>query len=135
VVAAGNQPESEGQQIEAHAIAEMLVVLGVPRTAMRLEPASRNTFENAANAKTILDRLGVHRILLVTSAEHMPRAVKTFAKVWAGAPLELVPASTDVTVVESGHFSLTSCLPAVGALLNVTKSLKEYAGTLALAIM
>jgi len=111
--------------------------MGVPEAAVRRETGSRNTVENAANVRPLLDRLGAHRVLLVTSAEHMPRAVKTFSKVWARANdrLELVPVPTDVAALPGGHISLSSCLPAAGALLNVTKSLKEYAGAAALAIM
>jgi uncharacterized SAM-binding protein YcdF (DUF218 family) len=137
VIAAGGQPEFEGQQIEADAIAEMLAVLGVPDSAMRRETASRNTRENAANSRVILDRLGARRVLLVTSAEHMPRAVRTFQEVWAakgGAP-ELVPAPTDVIAPEGGHISLFSWFPAVGALERVTKALKEFAGIAVMTMM
>ncbi len=37
VVAAGGKPVVGGNQVEADAIGEMLLVLGVPRTAIRLE--------------------------------------------------------------------------------------------------
>src|SRR5439155_9010624 len=47
VAAAGNRPEHASEQTEADAIAQMLVQLGVPRSAILLEGASRTTRENA----------------------------------------------------------------------------------------
>ena len=103
VIAGGNQPGHEHEQAEGDAIAQVLVVLGVPPAAIRRETASRNTRENAENALPLLSRLGSRRLLLVTSAQHMPRAVKTFAKAWAGSPIQVIPASTDVQVTESSQ--------------------------------
>jgi uncharacterized SAM-binding protein YcdF (DUF218 family) len=134
VVAAGGTPESAAQQSESQAIAEMLVELGVPRTAIRLETESLNTRENAANIKPILIQLAARRVLLVTSGQHMPRAVKTFEKVWANSGLTLVPAPTDVTAPRNQN-PVFSWIPSPNALLGVTKALKEYAGMIVLAII
>lgn len=134
IVAAGNQPGSDEIQVEADAIAEMLVVLGVPRSAIRLEGASRNTRENAANVQHIVQRLRARRVLLVTSALHMPRAVKTFTKVWQSTNVILIPAVADVWSVDSGG-STWAWLPDAGSLTNVTAALKEYAGGLAIDMM
>lgn len=135
VVAAGNQPGQESRQVEAGAIAEMLTTLGVPGSALRLENASRNTRENAANILPVLQSLGARRVLLVTSAQHMPRAVRTFAKVWGpNAGIVLIPMSTDVTAVDNEEAEFV-WLPSLSALLSVSKSLKEFAGMMALTIM
>jgi uncharacterized SAM-binding protein YcdF (DUF218 family) len=134
VVAAGGKPESANEQVESAAIAEMLVVLGVPPQAIRLDAQSRNTRENASNSRQILDELGAHRVLLVTSAQHMPRAMKTFAKVWANSDNLLIPAPTDVEVTDK-RFSLLSWIPSPSALIAVTKALKEYAGAAVLGII
>ncbi|MCB1774481.1 MAG: YdcF family protein [Gammaproteobacteria bacterium] len=40
-----------------------------------LESASRDTWENARYSKQLLDRRGIRRVLLVTHAFHMPRAL------------------------------------------------------------
>lgn len=134
VVAAGGQSESPNEQVEAEAIAEMLMALGVPRPAIRLDLQSRNTRENAANARDILVRLGVRRILLVTSAQHMSRAVKTFLQVWANSDIQIVPAPTDTEVTQSSN-SLLLWIPSPNALVSVTKALKEYAGMAVLAMI
>lgn len=135
IVAAGNQPGLEGEQVEAEAVAEMLQVLGVPKQAIRLETGSRNTRENALHARPIIERLGVHRVLLVTSGMHMPRAMTIFTKAWADSNIELVPAPTDIAIAQRHPLSVEDCFPNAGALLTVTRALKEFAGTLAYAIM
>lgn len=135
VVAAGNRPSAAHRQIEADAIAEFLMQLGVPASAIKLERASRTTRENAANVKPVLQALGVHRVLLVTSAMHMPRALKTFERMWGPTNIELVPAVTDVRVIPRGEADLRMWLPSLEALLSVTKSLKEFAGLAVVAII
>lgn len=135
VVAGGNQPDSEGEQVEADAISEMLQVLGVPKAAIRVETHSRNTRENALFTRTIVDRLGVRRVLLVTSGMHMPRALKTFNKLWANSNLDLLPASTDIAITKFVVLSINCLLPDPYSLLSVTSALKEYTGTIAYDMM
>jgi uncharacterized SAM-binding protein YcdF (DUF218 family) len=135
VVAAGGRPPATSlQQAEADAIAEMLIALGVPQSAIQLETESTNTRENAANTLPMLVQLGARRVLLITSAQHMPRALKTFNKVWAHSGIEISPAPTDVTV-SAGYRSLFLWIPSPNALQGVSRALKEYAGMAALAIM
>jgi uncharacterized SAM-binding protein YcdF (DUF218 family) len=58
-------------------MAQWAVRLGVPRNAIVAETKSRTTYENAAEARTLL---GPSTVLLVTSAGHIPRAVALFNK-------------------------------------------------------
>jgi uncharacterized SAM-binding protein YcdF (DUF218 family) len=135
VVAAGGESEHPNEQVEADAIAEMLAELGVPASAMRLDTQSRNTRENAQYAGAILQRLQARRVALVTSAEHMPRAVKTFEKVWANSDIQLIPAPTDLRITSELGNSLLMWIPSPNALLGVSKALKEYAGMAVLGMM
>jgi uncharacterized SAM-binding protein YcdF (DUF218 family) len=135
VVAGGNQPGQEAEQVEAEAIAEMLGVLGVPRQAIRTDGLSRNTRENAANSLPLVQSLGAKRVLLVTSAIHMPRAIKTFEKVWSGSGIQLIAATADVESENPRTLLPKMWIPDASALGFVTKVLKEYAGGLALDIM
>jgi uncharacterized SAM-binding protein YcdF (DUF218 family) len=64
---------------EAPVAAALLADLGVDMTRVRLESTSRNTWENAVNSRPLLPPDG--RVLLVTSAAHMPRSVGIFRKV------------------------------------------------------
>lgn len=135
VIAGGNQPGQDGEQVEAEAIAEMLGVLGVPRDAIRMDRLSRNTRENAANSLPLVQALGAKRVLLVTSATHMPRAIRTFEKTWSGSGVQVIAATTDVEAIAPKSFRLRMWFPDASTLAVVTKLFREYAGALALAIM
>lgn len=133
VIAAGGRPDSADEQIEADAIAEMLARLGVPAEAIHRETQSRNTAQNAANIRPMLERLRVHKVLLVTSAQHMHRALATFHKVgYSGITLIAIP--TDSHRSEPLN-SLSVWIPSPNALLDVTKGIREYAGLVRLAMM
>jgi uncharacterized SAM-binding protein YcdF (DUF218 family) len=79
----GNQPP------EAEFVYQMLDSLGLPRGRILLEPRSRNTAENAVFTKALANPRADERWLLVTSAQHMPRAVGAFRRV--GFPVEAYP--------------------------------------------
>jgi len=114
-------------------MAELLEFLDVPRKAIWLEPTSRNTYENAANSSQFLEIKGIRRILLVTSASHMPRSVKLFEH----QGLEVIPAPTDFVVSRSDleqmrtawlPTQLLNLFPSVENLAITTHMLKEYFG-------
>lgn len=48
---------------------------GVPESAIHVETASRSTFGNLLNARTLLERNGLKRVLLVSDPLHMRRAM------------------------------------------------------------
>jgi uncharacterized SAM-binding protein YcdF (DUF218 family) len=117
----------------AEDMATLLEMLGVPRQAMWLESDSLNTYENAINARSRLEPMGIRRILLVTSASHMPRAVALFEE----QGFDVIPAPTDFTVTQEGWETLKSgglasqllsLLPSVENLSLTTRMLKEYLG-------
>lgn len=74
---------------ESSFVYPLLDNLAVPRSRVTLETRSRNTAENALFAKDLIDPRPGERWLLVTSAQHMPRAIGCFRKV--GFPVEAYP--------------------------------------------
>lgn len=107
---------------EARAMQWFLRDLGVPDQVMLLEEVSRTTQENAAFSATILKRQGIDRVLLVTSAMHMRRAVAHFA----AQGIEVVPAAADY---ETGPVSdWQRWLPDAGALNDSGRAMKEWLG-------
>jgi uncharacterized SAM-binding protein YcdF (DUF218 family) len=62
----------------AQDMAVLLEMMGVPAQALSFEDSSRNTAESAQAAWQLLSEEGVRRIILVTSASHMPRSVALF---------------------------------------------------------
>lgn len=135
VIAGGNTPRFQQHQHEADAIADILVQLGVPARAIIRETASRNTRENARNTKSIVENMGAKRVLLVTSAQHMPRAMQTFVRTWTSPGVLLIPCVTDVRRGAGELSALRMWLPSLDSLVSVTRSLKEFAGMAALVIM
>ncbi len=121
------------REAPANDMAEILKLLGVPEEALWYETESRNTFENAVNSRRILEHKGIDRIILVTSALHMPRAVRLFEK----QGFEVIPAPTDYNVTQTDwdrlwEVNLTTqifnFLPSVGNLSDTTAVFKEYIG-------
>ena len=90
IVYTGGGPSLFGNQMpETAFVYQLLDSLGVERSRVLLEPRSRNTAENSAFTKELVKPTPGERWLLVTSAQHMPRAVGCFRKV--GFPVEAYP--------------------------------------------
>ena len=67
---------------EADQLAEVAVMAGVPQTALIIENNAKNTRENALfTAQIVKNQYPDAHMLLITSAFHMPRAVRCFNKV------------------------------------------------------
>jgi len=114
-------------------MADIMLLTGVPRDALWLEDRSLNTYENALYARQYLQAKGIQRVILVTSAMHMPRARALFEH----QGLEVIPAPTDFTVTQAGWddiFALNipnqviNFFPNVSSLSLTTNVLKEYLG-------
>jgi len=122
LVSAGPSP---GRHTESGAdgMAIFLQALGVPKEALWLEPLARNTKENALLVQQILADMGAKHILLVTSAYHMPRALRMFS----GSLLDITPAPTDHGVVKA-DFDLLRLFPQSGSLSQSTDAIREYLG-------
>ncbi|MGF7161199.1 uncharacterized SAM-binding protein YcdF (DUF218 family) [Rhodoligotrophos appendicifer] len=81
VIAGGSgEIDPEGSP-EAVLMREVMVDLGVNPERILLDDKSRNTYENAVEAKRVADPKPGEIWLLVTSAYQMPRAVGAFRKV------------------------------------------------------
>ena len=120
----GNLPWREIDQPEAAVMAELLQEFGVPDVAIIVETSSRTTRENRDNSLPILRELAAHRVLLVTSALHMPRALALFE----ATGLDVIPAPTDFEVHERDRSHPLRWLPDAQALADSSRALKEYLG-------
>jgi uncharacterized SAM-binding protein YcdF (DUF218 family) len=129
----GYIPWRDTRQAPANDMAEIFRMLGVPESALWYESESRNTYENAHFTRQILANKGIHSIILVTSAMHMPRAVALFEN----QGFDVIPAPTDYNVTQVDWerlwepnltTQLFNLLPTVGNLSDTTSALKEYIG-------
>ncbi|CAM4401756.1 DUF218 domain-containing protein [Bordetella tumbae] len=116
----------EGDISEARGMAYTMKQQGVPESALVLENASRTTYENATQTEEELKEHGFKRILLVTSALHMPRAMAAFSKQGVSA----IPASTPPQIFLPPDGSVTPWLPHMRTLDASRSIIKEYAGLL-----
>lgn len=120
----GNLPllSQPGELPEAEVMRGLLEEWGVPTGAILTEGGSLNTRENATGSYSVLSSRGVRRILLVTSAMHMPRA----AAVFRSAGFEVIPAPADFRT-GWGHNPL-DWIPSAGNLIDSSQALRERLG-------
>lgn len=125
LISGGTMPWNGQRFSVAEATASLLTDLGVPDSAIRIEGQSLNTRQNAVYSAEVLQKQDIDRVLLVTSALHMPRAMGCFEAVG----LEVQPAPIDFEVKpEPNHF--LRWLPDAEALADATRAFKEYLGLL-----
>ena len=123
ILSGGYDPERHAYS-EARAMAAFLTDLGVPDRAMVLEEQSRNTRQNAAYSAALLKARGIDRILLVTSALHMPRAFALFT----AQGLQVIPAPTDFEASQAPPPGVLAWLPDALALDGSGRAMKELVG-------
>jgi uncharacterized SAM-binding protein YcdF (DUF218 family) len=124
VVSGGAIPWLGSDTPEAKSMQALLEEWGVSAASILAEGKSRNTYENAVFTRQLLKEHGLQRVLLVTSAMHMPRALATFTS----AGIDAVPAPTDFLVSYQEQPELIDFLPDARALAHTTDTLREYIG-------
>lgn len=117
---------------ESGDMAQLITTMGVPASAILQDPTSLNTRENAVNVKKIMEAQRIHRILLVTSAMHMPRSLLIFKKLGIEAipaPADFITSQPTVQETQAGtEATLLSLLPDADRLRHTTRAIKEYFG-------
>lgn len=132
IMSGGRIDWQDNSESESADMAKLAEALGVPSTAILQDPTSLNTYENAVNVKKILQDRGIKRVLLVTSAMHMPRSIAIFKK----QGIEAIPAPTDFWISEQEiqtdrvtvQETILNWFPDSGSLHRFTRALKEYIG-------
>jgi len=112
LVSGGSLDSDNKQQSEAALMAEVLQdEFGIPTVWQ--ESTSRHTAENAQFSHALLQKYAINKVLLVTQAYHMPRAVNEFCR----AGFQVLPAPT-AFISGNGHVNLFDFLPSTTALMN-----------------
>ena len=108
--------------------------LGVPARQIVINPGSRTTAEEARDIGAMARQRGWTRILLVTSAFHMPRSLATFQQ---RSGLTVIPVACDYWLPSRANYgratlgsTLQSLLPDAEALYSSSVALKEHLGLL-----
>jgi uncharacterized SAM-binding protein YcdF (DUF218 family) len=136
LVSGGNLAFSSARgDTPAQEMAEILLLTGVPFSAIWQQTKSQNTYEDALYSAQMLAEHDITEVILVTSAMHMPRSVALFEK----QGLAVIPAPVDFTITEQNWEStfnpgldefLIYILPNTSSLGLTTNILKEYLGML-----
>jgi len=121
LVSGGLEPGAEGIPL-AEVMRETLLELGVSREDIIVERSSRTTYENGVNSAAILSDIGFERMVLVTDAVHMRRAVGVFQ----GRDLDVVPCPSGYLFEQSPE--LLDFLPNRDSLDDNLRALHEWAG-------
>jgi uncharacterized SAM-binding protein YcdF (DUF218 family) len=112
-----------GDRPEAELMEGILHIMGVPPRDILRESASRTTYDNARYSAILLQGKGLRRVLLVTSAFHMRRALGVFRQ----TGLDVVPAPTDYQRLV-GRPVVPRWLPTADDLVRSTYALREHVG-------
>lgn len=123
VVSGGNVDSGQSPQTLAQLMSDFLVEIGVPPTDLVLEDKSLTTFENARNTSALLHLADAQRVFLVTSATHMRRADRCFAR----QGIVVVPSPCN-------HYALRldflpgDFMPSIGGITAVHTAAHEWLG-------
>ena len=126
VITGGNVFAQDGVKAEAHYSAEILASWGVPEESIITETQSRNTRQNALNSHQILTARGLDKILLVTSAFHMPRAAGVFRHVG----FNVAPSPAGFSVTDYRRPAVLDWWPSLGNLGKAQALAHEKLGIL-----
>ncbi|MBY0318028.1 MAG: YdcF family protein [Reyranella sp.] len=110
---------SDPATTEAEAMRRFLVDLGVPSEAIVSEGKSQNTLENIRNVRQMV---GDARVALVTSAAHMPRALKLARQ----ANLNVGAFPTDWRLPAAARPTWENWVPSIAALAWSSICLREH---------
>lgn len=113
---------------EGPGMKQFLVDMGVPPAKIVLENESKNTYENGVFTREKLKEMKARRIILVTSAWHLRRAMLTFRQMG----VDVTPSGCDYEALTM-QGSLTPrmqafYLPSADVLAKSSVVLKEYIG-------
>jgi uncharacterized SAM-binding protein YcdF (DUF218 family) len=124
VLVGGMNAAEQGRMAESLLMKQAAIAdFGVP--VMLTEEHSRTTAENAVNVAALLREHGIHRILLVTHAWHMPRAMWAFQH----SGIQAIPAPTGfINEVDSNRDH--PWLPSARAMYETRLAFHEIVGIL-----
>ena len=132
VLSGGRIDWKDNNDSESKDMAAIALAMGVPPSAILEDPTSLNTYQNAVNVRKILDDKKIQRrVLLITSAMHMPRSLLIFKRQGIdaiAAPTDFLLTEKDFKPPDSWQAIVFNLLPDIENLGNTTSVIKEYLG-------
>jgi uncharacterized SAM-binding protein YcdF (DUF218 family) len=126
VLVSGGKPDPDAPgQACADLMADFLAQLNVPRKDLIVENVSRTTYENALESRKILNERHIDRVVLVTEAMHLHRAVLCFQK----QGIDVAPSGCHYRTL-GFNGSLYDFLPSTDGLAGCETASHEWVGIL-----
>ncbi len=122
-------PVLTGSADESAVYRRIMTALGVDEAMIFVDGKSRNTAENAAFSSEICRSRSWRRLIVVTSAFHMPRAVQYFTR----EGMEVIPYPCDYRTGGTADLTPYSFIPQADTLADSCLAIKEYAALAAAA--
>jgi uncharacterized SAM-binding protein YcdF (DUF218 family) len=123
VVTGGTMPSAVPLPPMSRVMRDFLVSQGVSAKDILEESNSQSTYENAVGTAPILRAAGLHRVLLITNAPHLERAVRCFRK----QGVDVVPCGCQYGSLHF-HPDLINFLPDPQAAWGIGTALHEWLG-------
>lgn len=111
-----------GQAPPALGYARLALDLGVPSSSIIMLDGARDTYQEA---HAVVARVGSRQFILVTSADHMPRAMWLMRHLGANP---IAAPTGQLAELPSGEVGALAWLPSSGGLVRVQLALHEYLG-------
>jgi len=125
ILLCGGRPQSDPQApCESDVMRDVLTDFGLDPQRILCDRQSRSTFENAVQARRIIRREGVSRVVLVTDGRHMYRAIRCFRL--QGVPVS--PSGCRWSAVSLRRNWYSHVLPQSTALGQTQEALYEWLG-------
>lgn len=124
VFTGGRFPWSNQREVEGAAAKRAAIARGIPEKRILVTREVGNTADEAAALADLMRERGWSKILLVTSAYHMPRAVRLFSH----AGVKALPFPVDFQIDVKEKFTLLDFLPNANGLRNTEYALREWYG-------
>ncbi|RYD74829.1 MAG: YdcF family protein [Sphingobacteriales bacterium] len=125
LIAGGNADLTDNQVKEADLVKVFLHQICIPDSDVFIENQSRNTIENAKFSRAIIDKYNPSaKVIVVTSAWHIPRAKLIFDRTLANKP-DYLPTNYNGEV---SKISFDDFVPEAGAMSSWDTLFKEWIG-------
>ncbi|MEU6584713.1 YdcF family protein [Nocardia sp. NPDC046763] len=100
VIVTGGNPQNG--VTEADAMADWLVEHGIDRARIHAETKANSTVQNAAFSAQLMDAIGAHAAILITSANHIARALMNFQAAGISVVATMTPDAAPLSAVPFG---------------------------------
>ena len=130
VFTGGRMPWARQAEVEGAASKRAAIARGIPAEQILVTREVGNTNDEAHAVDSLMRERGWRKIILVTSAQHMPRAARLFRK----AGVDFIPFPVDFQIDPKSSLLLLDLLPRAEGLQRTEFALREWYGILFYAL-